>query len=217
MRTSAKRTFAAAAASTLALCIAACGGSSDDPSTVPSVSSPATTRTTPAATGGVTAPKGMEAVTGGRTVLVLDETVSTVLNAVGIEVAPVRPARDGAGGIVLPVTGGTIDPAQLGGSVEHQGGLRLTAGNQAIEVTDLMLGLSDGRLTGQIQGTTVPIADIRSADALVASSDGAVTVDGLAATLSTQMLDAVSGQLGVRLPAGRLRFGRLDVRAETAH
>jgi hypothetical protein len=72
---------------------------------------------------------------GNQTTLTLSEGVSNALEDKGVTVSLLGKATAGEGGsVVLPITGGRVNPANLRGFVRHAGGVKLSQGDKSISL-----------------------------------------------------------------------------------
>ncbi len=72
---------------------------------------------------------------GNQTTLTLSAPVSQALADKGVTISPLGKATAGdAGSVVLPITGGRINPTNLRGFVRHAGGVKLTKGDRSLSL-----------------------------------------------------------------------------------
>lgn len=204
-----RHTTVAAAAAALVLAAAGCGG--DDDTTAATT---ATSTTTPAVTGSSAAP-AVQAVTGGETRLEIDDGALRALEAVGVAVEPAGEARRRGVGIVFPVTGGRAADDGRSGRIEHTGGLRFTAAGQRLQADDLILDLSDGRVSGEVTGKRVTLLDLALEPADLTVTDTRITAGGTDAELAPDLTGLLSERLslpglpdGIKLGEARFAFER---------
>jgi hypothetical protein len=105
---------------------------------------------------------------------------------------------------VFPVTGGqaTVDPAgspRFTGTVEHQGGLQLSALGRSATADQLVLDGQQGQLTAVVDGRRVPLLPLATDPRVTAEGEEQVTVEYSAASLDTSTVESFAEQLG--LPA----------------
>lgn len=145
-------------------------------------------------------------LTGEATRLSLDDGVVNALSAVGVELSAVGGAQQettgGSATFVFPVTGGqaTVDPSSgaFSGTVEHQGGLQLSALGRSVTIDQLVLDGGQGELTAMVAGRRVPLIPLAT-DPTVMSEGDQATVSYSPAALDTSAVESLTGQLG--LPA----------------
>jgi len=90
-----------------------------------------------ALTGAVSAEAGKQRVKldGNQTTITLSEGVSNALKDNGVTVSLLGKATAGEGGsVVLPITGGRVNPQNLRGFVRHAGGVKLTKGERSLSL-----------------------------------------------------------------------------------
>jgi hypothetical protein len=75
----------------------------------------------------------------GTTRLVLDPGFLALMKKNDVKLRAVAPAKLKKGAVAFPVSGGKLDPVSGFGTVEHDGALRLQAGNRSIPIRDLQL------------------------------------------------------------------------------
>lgn len=189
------------AAGALAFGAAACGGDDDDDAAGDSVEA--------------TMPEeaGVVSLAGEETVLVLDPSTAEVLSENDVAVEPIEPAAPSGDGIGFPITGGQVDAESLAGTIDHSGGLRFSAGDTEVELTDFVVDTNAGTLTA-----TAGDAELRTLsldlDRLNRSMDGDVIVaSGIAASLTGDAANALNDAFGVDLFERGLPIGDVTVRA----
>lgn len=99
-----------------------------------------------------------EPVVKGRTHLVLDQDLATALRLGGVRVSKLREAKVQGRTVSLPIAGGEVELDSGLGSLEQEGGLRLTAGHRAVELTALRLDTGKLVLSGRVDGRRTQIA-----------------------------------------------------------
>ena len=148
-----------------------------------------------------------DTLTGEATRLTLDGAVTSALSAVGVELTATGGAQmETAGGtttFTFPVTGGqaTVDPAAsepFTGTVEHEGGLQLSALGQNATVDQLVLDGEQGQLTAMVAGRRVPLLPLAVDPQITREGSEQVTVAYSAAALDTSSAQQLAQQL--RLP-----------------
>ena len=130
---------------------------------------------------------------GGATTLALDEGAASALGSLGIEAAPVDPASAGDDGLSFPITGGKANAKTFAGSIRHSGGIRLSSGGNAVELTSFTINVdSDPDLTALVGGQRVSILelDLSQLDAKVKGRR--ITLSGVKATLTAAAAGALN-------------------------
>jgi hypothetical protein len=149
-----------------------------------------------------------DTLTGEATRLTLDAAVTSALSTIGVELTATGGARtETAGGtttFTFPVTGGqaTVDPAgseAFTGTVEHDGGLQLTALGRSATVDQLVLDGERGQLTAMVAGNRVPLLPLVTDPRITQDGDEQVTVAYSATSLDSSAVQDFADQLG--LPA----------------
>jgi hypothetical protein len=105
-------------------------------------------------------------VKGGTATLTLDPTLSPVLAAAGITVAPIAPATlEGTDNVTLPVSGGKLDLKKGTLTVAHRGGLTLGGAGLPIQI-NVTKAVIDATKAGAslkadtLLGSATPLLDI---------------------------------------------------------
>jgi hypothetical protein len=155
----------------------------------------------------------------GQTMLQVDRGTARVLNANGVRVDLLRPARSGRSGLTFPVTGGAIDPRTLRGSVDHSGGLRFRAGGRSVSLTNLRytIGARRSTLSAEVGGSRLTILSLSLRRARV-GADGPLTktASRIRASLTAGAARALNRAFRVRLFRGGLRLGTVRTEVELA-
>jgi hypothetical protein len=201
-------TVVLAGTAALGLGATACGDDGPDPATS---STPEAQAERGASAGSVEQP---QRVTGGSTILRLDTTALSVLDAVGVDVQPVGETTLEDGRLRFPITGGSVDIDSPSGAIQHAGGVGFSGGGRQLVARDLVIRPGDGIVTAEIGGERVPFFPV-SLDPLTVPTGDRLALSGRATAISSEMVAELEQQLGVTLPDLSLRLGRLDVSAET--
>ena len=158
-------------------------------------------------------------VAGGQTMLQIDRGTARVLNANGVRVDLLSPARNGRSGLTFPATGGTIDPRTLRGAVDHSGALRFRVGRRSVTLTALRyrIGARSSTLTARVGDARLSILslDLRSAR-VDARGPLTKTASRIGARLTPAAARALNRAFDVRLFAGGLRIGTVRTEVELA-
>jgi hypothetical protein len=176
-----KRLLAVAAC---ALGVAACGSSDDD---------------------GASASATPQPLTGVHTQI----TPSGALKSAGVKMAAVAPGTSGSTGVVLPITGGSVNLQTLAGTVEQGGGLQYTGGGKSAELEGIVIDTTSKQLTAQVAGANTPVMNLQlgplnqtgsniQADVtftLTSQGQQALRIDGLqpGMTMGTGVIQAKAG------------------------
>jgi hypothetical protein len=158
------------------------------------------------------------ALDGKATVLTFDKGVVSVLTKKKVKVAPIEPAAPaGAAGIRFPITGGTVDPKTLAGSIAHSGGLRLTVGGQTLEVTDFVANTKSAVLTATAGAAEIPLLALDFTRLKKSTTKGgAIVASGIEGSLTAYAASAMNSILGVNFFTKGLVLGKLTVTATAA-
>jgi hypothetical protein len=146
---------------------------------------------------------------GGETRLALDPAAGAALTSLGVKVDLVGSASaapDGA--LAFPIVGGELRTRDLAGWIEHDGGIRLSAGGTELRLTRFVIDTSRGVLTAK-PGTGKRIdllaLDLSGAQVTVAGDD--VTVGNVPASLTATAASALNATFGVSAFTEGLRLG----------
>jgi hypothetical protein len=152
-------------------------------------------------------------VQGYQTVLVLDPGTAAVLTENGVSVAPTGKAHPSGDGIAFPITGGSIAPDTLAGTIEHRGGLEFSAGGTTLGVKNFVIDTAAGVLTAKVAGTDtrVPLLNLDLGAATITADAKGATVSGVPATLTAEAAAALNTTFGVDLFAAGLPIGTATV------
>ena len=118
----------------------------------------------------------------------------------------------------FPVTGGSVDPASLAGTVEHQGGLVfVNFGNfKTVSVSDFTIVIDDAphlvatKVNGQ--PADLRVFDLDLSAAKVTPGASGIRVAGIVPILTADAATALNASLGTRVFAGGLVFGTAQTR-----
>ena len=151
---------------------------------------------------------------GGATSLALDAGAASALVSLGVEAAPVDPASAASGGLSFPITGGRLNAKSFAGSVPHSGGIRLSKGSTAVELTSFTINVdADPDLTALVGGQRVSILnlDLSQLDAQVRGRR--ITLGGVRATLTAAAAQALNGAFATSAFTEGLLIGTATVTA----
>jgi hypothetical protein len=174
----------ATAACALALGVGACGSSDDNGSSASATPSP---------------------LTGVHTQI----APSGSLASAGVKMSAIAPGTTGSTGVVLPITGGSVNLDTLAGTVEQGGGLQYSGGGKSAELTGIVIDTTSKQMTAQVQGANTPVMNLQlgplnqtgstiQADVtftLTSQGAQAIRVDGLTSgmTMGTGVIQAKAG------------------------
>lgn len=146
----------------------------------------------------------------GTTTLKLDRSVARLLDANGVRVAPVAPAR---GGGSFPVTGGSLDGAR--GTIEHSGGLRFSAGGKSLTARSFTVKLARrSTLTARVGGARVTLLNLDTSGARITRSGLDVRISRVRVALTGAAARALNATFGVHLFRAGLELGGVTVRVK---
>ena len=155
---------------------------------------------------------------GGSTTLKLAPGTAKALQANGVSVAPLTPARVRGGAVAFPITGGSIAPASGAGWIDHGGGLALRAGNTRVTLRNFRVHVGARRaiLTARAGGGRLTALTLSLRNAQVVRNGVGTTIRGVRALLSGQAARALNAAFATNLFARGLPIGSLTVRATPA-
>jgi hypothetical protein len=166
----------------------------------------------------VTATPSQIAFAGGRTDLALDAGVASALTTLGVTPGVTAGATANAdGSIGFPITAGRVDARSLAGTIDHAGGLTLTAGATVVTLSDFRIDTRGAQLLGKVNGSAlVPLLALDLSGPNVAIAGRDVTVGGVRATLTQGAADALNAAFGTTAFAPGLVIGAATVRGRAA-
>lgn len=155
---------------------------------------------------------------GGSTTLKLAPDTAAALEANGVALRPLRPARVRGGGVAFPITGGSINPATAAGRIDHSGGLALRAGGTRVALRNFRVHVGSRRaiLTAEAGGGRLTALTLSLRNAKVVRNGLGTTVRGVRALLSGQAAKALNAAFSTNLFARGLPIGTVTVRATAA-
>ena len=116
----------------------------------------------------------------------------------------------------FPVTGGSVNPSHLTGTIKHRGGILLinTSNGHSIKLSRFYISLTHKHLSAIVLGTRVTVAHLSFSGARVRVGLGTVRVRKIRATLTTTAATALDTALGTTLftPGMRIATVRTLVR-----
>ncbi len=136
---------------------------------------------------------------GGQTDLALDGGTLAALGGLGVSPGIIAPATLAGTTASFPITGGKVNAKTLAGSIQHSGGISLTAGATRVELTNFDIQLP--KLLLQVNGgTPAPAVDLDASNARVQVSGRNVTVSNVVAKVNAAGASALSGALNTTVP-----------------
>jgi hypothetical protein len=155
---------------------------------------------------------------GGSTTLKLGAGTAAALDANGLTVTPLRPARVRGGGVAFPITGGSLDPASGRGRINHSGGLALRAGGIRVALRNFRVHVGAKRaiLTARVGDGRLTALSLSLANAKVTRNGLGTTIKGVRALLSGQTAKALNAAFRTHLFAKGLPIGTVAIRATPA-
>jgi hypothetical protein len=143
----------------------------------------------------------------GATVLKLDKGFQASMQANGVKLSAVPPAKLKGGVVSFPASGGKFDPVSSRGTVEHEGGLRFKSAGGTVPLRSLQLKTSQRRapFSAKAGGGQLKIA---TAGGLVVSREGfgeKVAVSKLA------LSDKLATKLGKKLKLRKVFNGGMPL------
>lgn len=156
-------------------------------------------------------------LTGGQTALALDPGAASALTSLGVTPGLVGAAvanPDGTFG--FPITAGKVNAKTLAGTIDHSGGISLTAGATVVQLTDFRIDTKAAQLTAVINGgARAAILDLDLSAPKVAVDGTAITVGNVPGTLTQGAADALNGAFGVTAFTKGLKLGVATVKGQS--
>jgi hypothetical protein len=134
---------------------------------------------------------------------------SADLASAGVKMDAIAPATKATAGVVLPITGGTVNVETLEGNITLGGGLKYTGKNKSVDLTSIQINTSAKQLSAAVDGQLTPVMDVQlatinqtgalvQADVTFTLSSGgaeALGIDGLTPgmTMGTGVIQAKAG------------------------
>lgn len=142
----------------------------------------------------------------GATALVLDPTTAAALTSLGVTPGVVSPAYSSSGALEFPITT-SIPRALVTGTVEHRGGISLTAAGKTVYLTNFWINARSADLSAQVSTSTglrlgrVTILSLSFAGANFGFSTGYLTFGPVSASLNAAAVGALNTVFGTSLSA----------------
>ena len=163
-------------------------------------------------TASTAAPQNL-ALTGKYSTLVLNPATAGVLADNKISVAPIAPATVKGAGIAFPITGGSVDPNTLAGTIDHSGGLDFKSGATQVKLTDFVVDTTKGTLTSTAGGAQLPTLSLNLNGLKKVTNGSVIVASGIKASLTTQAAKALNDAFGVSIFTKGLAIGTITVTA----
>jgi hypothetical protein len=143
----------------------------------------------------------------GATALVLNPSTATALTGLGVTPGVVAPAYAGPGGALeFPITT-PLTQALATGTIEHTGGISLTAGGTTVDLTNFWIDLGGQDLSADVSTSTgvnlgrVTIVSLDFSGARLGFCHGALTLGPVSADLNAAAIGALNEVFGTTLTA----------------
>lgn len=150
----------------------------------------------------------------GATTLKLDPGTAAALTSLGVSVAPVPPASAGADGVSFPITRAALRFHPLGATIDHSGGLALSAGATTVSLTDYTISLNraPGLVATVNGGPRVRILNLDLSNLRVGLSWRGLVLRNVKATLTAEAAGALNSAFGTTAITPGLPLGVATVR-----
>lgn len=153
---------------------------------------------------------------GGGTTLALDAGTATALTSLGVTPSVIAPGTSTASGLRFPITAGRLSATTFAGTIDHSGGIALTAGATKVELKNFRINITGSpNLTAQVgdSSTRVPLT-VDLASAKTGISNRTAVVRGAKVSLSAESAAALNAAFGVTALTAGLPIGVADVRGQ---
>ena len=179
-----------------ALTLGACGGVSGKggPSTLPTAADPVT-------------------LTGGAAILAIDPQTAGLLEDNAITLTAVAPATMKASAVSFPITTGQVDGVSLGGTIDHQGGVRFASDAASVVLRDLHVDTRARQVTAAAGGGRLPLFDLDQRTLSGSVTGGRLNATGVVALLSPRASQALNAALKVSVFTPKLIIGDVSIDA----
>jgi len=97
----------------------------------------------------------------GTTTITLNKGFFKKLKKAGVKVQKVSPATVKKRKATLPVSGGSLDPTNGAGTVEHKGGIKFKRGKKTAKINFLILETSTSSLKAKVAGKNMKLASVK--------------------------------------------------------
>jgi hypothetical protein len=145
-----------------------------------------------------------DSVSGGATRLVLEKRFAAFLGEAGVKIGTAAGATEKGRKLVLPVSGGRLDPTIGRGEIEHLGTIVLRSARARVLIRKLVVKTASAPLVAKVGGSQLKIATSAATDS---------TRDGFATKLEARKLrltDKVATRLNKKLrPREEFRAGQV--------
>lgn len=96
----------------------------------------------------------------GTTTITLNKGLFKKLKKSGVKVLKISPAKVNGRKVILPVSGGSLDPTNGQGVIEHSGGIKFKHGKKSAAVKALVLDTTTGALNAKVAGKSMKLASV---------------------------------------------------------
>jgi hypothetical protein len=152
----------------------------------------------------------------GQTRLTIAKGTAAALSDLGVKVTPTGPAEAAGRHVRFPITGGSIDPANAAGTINHRGGLRLKAGKVKVKLDNYRVKVGDRiTLSARLGGDRVTILNLTGTPKVTRNGFN-TNVAGLTAKLNRTAARALNAAFGVSAFKKGLPLGKVKVQAVPA-
>lgn len=152
---------------------------------------------------------------GGSTTFAIAPGVADALQANGVKVAPIKPAKAGGKGVVFPVTGGDLSTGKaVRGHVDHSGGLRFSAGGESVSLRNFRIVIKKKKafLAARAGKAKLSVFNLSLDKAKVASKGLDTAISGVQARLTKGAAGALNAAFDTDLFARGLYVGKASMR-----
>lgn len=153
---------------------------------------------------------------GGSTSVKLGSKATSAFKQAGIKVSPAKPAKNKGGSLVLPISGGSIDPATAKGVIVHKGGITLKMGKGKFTLGSLTLNTAKGTFAAKV-GRSRAAATIGTVKGgKVARNGFATNLSGAKLTLNKLGAATINTAFGIDSIKAGLQLGTASVVSQPA-
>lgn len=162
-----------------------------------------------------TQPVSVGLAANGSTDLALDPGTAQALTDLGVSAAPIGPASVTPGGeLSFPITGGRANVSSFAGSINHSGGISLSAGETVVELTDFRINVdNDPDLTALVGGQRVSILSLDLSGLETGVKGKRITLANAVGKLTADAAAALNAAFGVTAFTEGLVLGTATVNA----
>ena len=148
----------------------------------------------------------------GQSTLILDQSIFSGLDPLGVGILPIAPAEARLGGESFPITGGRVSRNADTARINHDGGLALVGDNAQVKVKRLKVHLCcrNSELSASVDGQRMSFLSLGRGT--LTSRGRLLTFRGIDAFLTLEAADALNQAFATDFFQEGTRIGKLRIR-----